>query len=792
MFKYWLIIFFICFCLGDAAAFYEKQKIFFVSIALVVLWSGIFGSYYFLRRFSSVRWDNRFLANLKQDVCILLAILMLLSGFLAGSRHEKVRAQWHTLLGKRIVLQGAVQPDSLRIKKQGISALLSAEKPLRGKVRIFIQTDKNADFIARQSVSQKIQIAGVLKEAVYLRNPGTYDGEKADRIRGIYGKMTVDAAQMIGINDPLPLPLRFSAFSQQIREKAFSRLHSRTAAVLPGMILGGYQGVDPALADIFRDNGIAHMLAVSGTHVAMLTLFLRVLFRPLGKRADYLIQFILLIYALLCGLQPGVLRSVLMACVLLWGRRQKRQADSVRLLLLTAFLLLVANPFWLPDISFQLSFVTTAGLLLACPKVTAYVPEFLPDWLRSLVGVALTAQLCSLPFSVYYFHRLSLIAIISNLCLLPALEAAALCFLTGLLFLSFLPVVSGVLFPVAEFLLNGAVAVGAGLAALPFAATDVSDWGIAGMLAYYGFLAAFLSLGPFIRFSSRQRKYWLGLMTGIFLALCLMKMVASRDLTVYFMDVGQGDAALVRTPAGKNILIDTGGLQGDADISRMVLLPCLRYLGVKQIDLLCLSHGDHDHAGGAAGLAANLPVKQVFLGGATENSEDVTRLLNVVRGKTKIKYPHSGEQWRIGDCDITVASADAGTRAAPGVTESNSASLVLQLFCQGHSVVFTGDADADTEEKAMPYLRAAEILKVSHHGADTSSSPHFLQRIKPRFAVISVGKENRYGHPGKETLQRLAGKKIIPLRTDRLGAIKIKFKNDGPRWYSYRYQGNQF
>mgnify|MGYP002861377276 FL=1 len=419
LFKYWLIIFFICFCLGDAAAFYEKQKIFFVSIALVVLWSGIFGSYYFLRRFSSVRWDNRFLANLKQDVCILLAILMLLSGFLAGSRHEKVRAQWHTLLGKRIVLQGAVQPDSLRIKKQGISALLSAEKPLRGKVRIFVKTDKNADLIARQLSSQKMQLTGVLKEAVYLRNPGTYDGEKADRIRGIYGKMTVDATQIIGIHDSLPLHFYFAAFSQQIREKALSRLHSRTAAILPGMILGGYQGVDPELADIFRDNGIAHMLAVSGTHVAMLTLFLRILFRPSGKSADYLIQLILLIYALLCGLQPGVLRAALMACVLLWGRRQRREADSMRLLLLTALLLLLVNPFWLLDIGFQLSFVTTAGLLLACPKVTAYVPDLFPDWLRSLLGVALTAQLCSLPFSVFYFHRISLIAIVSNLLLLP-------------------------------------------------------------------------------------------------------------------------------------------------------------------------------------------------------------------------------------------------------------------------------------------------------------------------------------------------------------------------------------
>ena len=121
-----------------------------------------------------------------------------------------------------------------------------------------------------------------------------------------------------------------------------------------------------------------------------------------------------------------------MACVLLWGRSRKLKADSVRLLLLTAWTLLLANPFWLFDISFQLSFVTTAGLLLAGPKVTAYIPQNLPDWLRTVLGVTLTAQIFSFPFSVYYFHRVSLIGLASNLLLLPALELAVLLFLTGL------------------------------------------------------------------------------------------------------------------------------------------------------------------------------------------------------------------------------------------------------------------------------------------------------------------------------------------------------------------------
>ena len=231
----------------------------------------------------------------------------------------------------------------------------------------------------------------------------------------------------------------------------------------------------------------------------------------------------------------------------------------------------------------------------------------------------------------------------------------------------------------------------------------------------------------------------------------------------------------------------------------MVLLPYLRYLGVKQIDALCLSHGDHDHAGGAAGVAARLPVKNVFLGTGAEKSSDVQALLKVVEHKANVYRLQKGEQWNVGDCRIAVASASSGTSSASGkissssaVTETNASSLVLQLFCRGHSLVFSGDADMETEENARPLLRTADVLKVSHHGSETSSSPHFLDHIKPRLAIISCGKHNRYGHPAQGTLKRLASRHIIPLRTDELGAIKVVFDKNTLRWYSFRYHEKQF
>ena len=801
MFKNWLLLSFFCFCLGDVLSFYEMQKAFY-SCCCVFLFFEII------------------IINKKRKkeylLCVLCCFLVFVGGFLAGNGKLATQKHWQALFRKRIILQGAVQPDSLQTREQGISALLETEKPLHGKVKIFVKTDnKNVDLIMQKLLSGKIRITGVVKEPIFLRNPGTYDGYHLNKVKGIYGNMTVPASQLQELGAPLPLRFRFTALTQALREKAFSRLHTPAGAILPGMVLGGYQGVTAEDADMFRDNGIAHLLAVSGTHVAVLTLFLHALLRPVGRKKYIFIQLFLSLYALLCGLQPAVLRSVVMACVLLWGRSQKLKANSARLLVLTAWGMLLVNPFWLFDISFQLSFVTTAGLLLAGSKVTAYLPQCIPDWLRTILGVTLTAQIFSFPFSVYYFHRVSLIGLFSNLLLLPTLELAVLLFLAGLglmvlettvgayihsLF-SFasefqfgsgtVSAVSGCSFSIAEFLLQGAVAVGKPLAALPFAVTDIASWNCVQYGCYIGFIAAFFDLGPFIRLSSVQRKRWLSGMAGIFLLVCCIRSFYPKDLIVHFMDVGEGDAALVQTPGGKNILIDTGGLQGSADISRLVLLPYLRYLGVKQIDVLCLSHGDHDHAGGAAGVAAKLPVRNVFLGAGAEQSADVQLLLKSLGNKTNIYRLQKGEQWDVGDCRIVVASASNNTSSS-AVTETNASSLVLQLFCQGHSLVFGGDADMNTEEKALPLLRPAELLKVSHHGSNTSSSPFYLAHIHPRFGIISVGKNNRYGHPARETLERMNTAGIIPLRTDQLGAIKVVFGKDKIHWYSYRYQENQF
>ena len=804
MFTYWLLAGFIGFCLGDFAGIYpEKGPPVAVGMLLLLV-----GSFFMLYR---ERKKSSFVP------CIVL-LCMALGGLWLSRQAQQPRQAWQSFTGRQIVLQGEAEPESIKRSEGGISAVFSAEAPLRGKVRIFIKTGdagKTAKaphlIMERERKEQlllsKLRLTGVVEEAVYLENPGAYNGALKDRIEGIYGRMSLPVAQVQVTGEPLSFWRRPAALSQRIRALAEAHLRTGAGRLLPGILFGGYQGVEAEDADVFRNNGMAHLLAVSGTHVSLFTAFLWVLLRPLPSGLRYYgILFLLFLYAFFCGLRPAVLRSALMAAAFLWGRQQEERLSPFRLLLLTAWGMLVVRPLWLADISFQLSFVTVAGLLVAGKRVTKYLPDRCPDSLRSLLGISLTAQLAVLPFIVFYFHRIPVVSALSNLLLLPALGAAALLFLPGLFFLGLGCAAGQWFFTGAEFLLQGVMALGRLLEQLPFAVMDVADWGVARSLCYWGFLIGLLDLGPFLRLSGAWRDRWLQITGGLFVLLWLCPLLLPRPLTVYFMDVGQGDAALIRTPAGKHILIDTGGLQGKADIGRMVVVPYLRYLGVKELDALFLSHGDHDHAGGAAHVARQLPVKRLFLSPGAEASSDVRALLRVPEEKKRkapfgfsffswqnamrTEYLRQGDVRKIGDCRIVTAAAGGNGGLLPET--GNEASLILQLFCDGHSLVFPGDAGMETEEASCRLLQRAEVLKVSHHGSDGSSSPFFLQQVRPSVSVISCGRKNRYGHPSAGALERLSETGGTVLRTDLLGSVKVELDKDGIRWYSYRYQPGRF
>ncbi len=265
------------------------------------------------------------------------------------------------------------------------------------------------------------------------------------------------------------------------------------------------------------------------------------------------------------------------------------------------------------------------------------------------------------------------------------------------------------------------------------------------------------------------------------LLLCVCVGVCSCDrsgaadaVRLYFLDVGQGDCALVRTPEG-DILIDAGTEQSEA---RLCLR--LRELGVRSLRLAIFTHADEDHIGGADGVLSRFPTEEVWLNPNGTESESLTRLEKTIdETNAKRSYADAGDLTRIGGVTVQALLPFSATDASNG----NEDSIVLKLFCGDVRILMTGDIGMEEEEQMLPYYGrralSCDLYKVGHHGSNTSSSYNFLQAAKPQYAVISCGAANSYGHPFGEVLTRLEEIGARVLRTDLCGELVFEIGGEG-------------
>ncbi len=259
---------------------------------------------------------------------------------------------------------------------------------------------------------------------------------------------------------------------------------------------------------------------------------------------------------------------------------------------------------------------------------------------------------------------------------------------------------------------------------------------------------------------------------ALFGALGLIGCATHRPLRASFLDVGQGDACVLQLPSGKVCVIDTGGkltTQND-DMGRRVLLPYLRSQGIQQIDILLLTHPDEDHTGGAETLLKQFPIHTLILN--TAEPSPILQTLHTIANERKVsvRYAHAGE-W------IDFQDGVEMHILAPSPTlftaKDNNKSLVLQVKYRKTSLLLTGDAEREEEEDliARKVPLGANLLKVGHHGSHTSTSAEFLTAVHPQIAILSAGKNNRFGHPHPEVVERLSKAHVQTYRTDQHGAI---------------------
>ena len=687
-------------------------------------------------------------------------LFFLVLGFASGLSALDKPGELAPCLHRQMVCAGRLEPLSVWRSGQMSGGILQCQclwldgRQLAYSGRIYFST---VDPLPEQG---NLQMSGVLEPLQAFRNPGMFDMELWQRVRGLAGR--ISKAKVVMGEDKRTwfwrLHDRLDLWNLRIREQLLSAMPGDEGRVLCGMLLGGSSGLREEVRENFGLTGLSHLLSVSGTHLLFLAGLLAAVLP--GKTSVKLwILALLLFYAGLCGFKPPVLRAWCMLVPFFLGAEQ---VDRGRLLALVAILLLSFRPLWIADIGFQLSFAATAGLIWLMPKLRSRCAAFLPFWLAEIVAVTIAAQLATAPFVAAYFHQFSIVAVLANLLILPLLALSGLGGLLGLFIPGGWALLTG-----AGWLMGVSLRWADWLAALPGAVLVVPALPFWCGLFYCLALCFWFNLGPVRRLTFSCRIFGFAISLMLIGSVWLWRIMPPTSVTVSFLDVHQGDCAVIRTPSGQTLLVDTGGLSG-YDIGSRVVVPFLRSHGITEIDCIFLSHLDMDHVGGLPGILRSLPVRKIVL--PDTSFPDKSNFIINAAGRTEFVRAHPGQIYGFGEIIMRVLTSGAG---------GNKGDMaVIGMECQNYGVLFTGDMDARAEAE-LNLSGTYTVLKAPHHGSKYSNSYRLYQQAQPQITVISVGDGNSYGHPHSEALARMAAAGTQILRTDQLGMVEIEFTATG-------------
>ena len=663
----------------------------------------------------------------------------------------------------------------------------------------------------------RIEIEGVLRQPKGRRNPGGFDYRAYLARRQVFGIFYPNRHQEIALTDQAGFPpLRWTESLRRRVETTIDRLYHEQpdhVHILKGMLLGKRSELPAATYDEFRNSGSLHVLAVSGLHVGLITALCFLSFSLIQlprKTVCFLTIACAILYACLVGFRPSVLRASFMAILFLIAQIIDRDADLINLLAFAALILLLINPAQLWDVGFQLSFAAVACIVYLLPKWIAFITSLFTGgivqaehslsqleealgngwkqavrWLVVAFGVTLSAQVGTFLIIARHFCRTYPLGLIAGPFVVglaaPIVAIASISVVVGMMWL---PLAAPFVYAnhlVLFIFLNIVEFFGqpwAGVKMPPPSLGWISIY-IAGCLAIVHWRRVWEHRDKALLFGAVVLAFWIW-------------DAALREegnlFEITFLDVGQGDAAFVKFPDGKAMIIDGGANRRGFDNGERVLDPYLCRIGVFSLDLLVLSHPDNDHGGGLAHILRTFDVKRVL--GVPHRSlppPTHSKLHQIVDSKG---IPHEfGNAGKIqltptAQIDLLHPLDEASVNLVDD--DTNNDSLVLKITYGGVRALFTGDIKHETEFALISngYDLRAEIVKVAHHGSESSSSSQFLEAVNPRAAIFSVGTRNRYGFPAESVVNRYQERSCRLLRTDELGAIRLR--TDGRRcWITY-------
>ncbi|MCO5207611.1 MAG: DNA internalization-related competence protein ComEC/Rec2 [Anaerolineae bacterium] len=637
----------------------------------------------------------------------------------------------------------------------------------------------------------QLQIQGKLQTP-----PESYDFNYKEylALEGIHSVVYLPAVDVLAAGQGNPLLHAVYAFKDRLFAVIGELLPNPQAGVLAAELLGDDSGIPEHVVEDFRTVGLSHLLVVSGFHVAIVTLIVVSLSEPLlGRRgAVYFTSAVLVLYMIMVGAEPSVVRATIMGIAYLIGTRLLgRPQSGLASLLVAAILMTAINPLVLWGVGFQLSFAATLGLILYARPLDGWMRRMLlkrvaaetvdgwPGLIVRVIVASLSAQILTIPLVVYYFQQFSTVSLLANVLVMPfqplIIMLGALTALLGLIFIPAAQVVAWVVW----LFLTFTISVTELLSELPFASVpaQVTPLGLAVIYTIIGVLT-WVSRQEMERreqiFGRIRANFTLKAATTVSVIAALLVLlwgVSQPDgkLHIAFLDVGQGDATLIITPSGRQILID-GGYYPTLMASYLG-----RYLPFwdKDIDMLIATHPDADHISGLPSVFDRYDIGQLVTYGAEHGESDIyDELLDMAEENDVPQVAVRAGETIIIEDGVRLEVVHPGEQLSAA---RNDNSVSLRLVYGDFTTLLSADAEEKAElemvESGLPLQ--AIVFKGGHHGSRTSSTLPFLQAVQPQIAVISSGEGNKFGHPHSEALERYAQVGATVLRTDELGTIEV-------------------
>lgn len=744
------------------------------------------------------------------------------------------------------------------IKTDGLSdtyyimadSIVSSEFAYKGKIGIVIYTSAgkerknnpgNTDHIYLDYINgDYICMSGTVSVPDSATNPGTFDQYIYLRNKGYYLCISNGTIES-GNHRPYSIEGFLYGIKNRCTKIIDNSFDSESAGIVKAMLVADKSTLDKNIKKLYSENGIAHIMAISGVHVAIIGMTLYGFLRKLriGRLISGTFSIaIIILYGIMTGMSYSTERAVIMLILSIAAEYFGRKTDAPTSMGFAMIIMVLGNPYVILDAGFQLSFAAITGVTVVAPQLRKLLGVFkrfikaadekkkqkhkkimsLRKMIIKLIDalvVGIASFITTTPVIIYYYYQFPPYSIFINLIVIPLVSlivgGSILVVLTGLFFTGAAVVMT---YPV-RLILFGYKYLCIFASGLPGASVLVGHISIGMVFVYYLSVVLIFAILRMIRIGKTEREgpiLYLMLAAVLFLTVVYEVYSYDKSLKIVYMDVGQGDGVLLRTSGHGGILID-GGSSSNKRVGEYVMVPVLKYYGVSEVEYAFVSHGDVDHVSGLEYLlneeqsgvhVVNLVLPEYGDQDALQElkSEATANNVNIIYMKPgdNITYNHQHAE------TINIECLYPDEEAGQGVLDTNNLSMILKTTITWDvreadienlnkssdsdaslSLLFVGDAGIAAEKRLIELYGknslgeisdsiACDILKVGHHGSRNSSGSDFLKRVSAMYGIISCGKDNRYGHPHAETLERLKMADTKYMTTKEHGAIILSIE----------------